>query len=207
MSDLSVRGFKLSAGVRIGLLMCTAILSFMFSFFLTTSVAMAEEVAHQADSRPADVKVYRLGAGDKINITVYGEEEYSLRGFSLPDSGVIMFVFGEVRALGLSLAELEARVVEGLRGDYLINPRVSVSMEEYRPFFINGQVNQPGAYPYKTGLTVRMAVSIAGGFKERASESNVFVIRETDPSHTQSKIGLEGELFPGDTVTVEESFF
>lgn len=207
MSDLTACKTKLSAGVRVGFWMRAAVLSFMCFFVLAASLALADEIAPQAESRLSDVKAYRLGAGDKINITVYGEEEYSLKNFSVPDSGVIMFVFGEVHALGLTLAELETRVADGLRDSYLINPRVSVSMEEYRPFFINGQVNQPGAYPYKSGLSVRMAVSIAGGFKERASESSIFVVREADPQHKQSKIGLDGEVFPGDTVTVEESFF
>ena len=163
--------------------------------------------AAEGESRQASGREFRLGAGDMINITVYGEEDLSRKNYRLPDSGQIMFPFGEVRALGLSIAELEMRIADGLRGGYLVNPRVSVSIEEYRPFFINGQVATPGAYPYKSGLTVRMAVSIAGGFKERASESNIIVVRETDPKHTQSKIGIDGEVFPGDSLTVEESFF
>lgn len=172
-----------------------------------SSLAGAAEVSLDGGSRQVSVREFRLGAGDVINITVYGEEDLSRKNYRLPDSGQIMFPFGEVRALGLSIAELETQIADGLRGGYLINPRVSVSIEEYRPFFINGQVAAPGAYPYKSGLTVRMAVSIAGGFKERASESKIFVVRETDPQHTQSKIGLDGEVFPGDAVTVEESFF
>ena len=178
-------------------------------FFLGMSLSQvyAVDAAEQGQARAFDSRAYRLGAGDVINISVYGEEDLSRQKFRLPDSGVIMFPFGEVRALGLSIAELEIRIADGLRGGYLLNPRVSVSIEEYRPFFISGQVAVPGAYPYKSGLTVRMAVSIAGGFKERASESKIFVVRETDPLHTLSKIGLDGEVFPGDAVTVEESFF
>lgn len=169
--------------------------------------ASAEEMAGQAASRMVGAAGFHLGPGDLINITVYGEEDLSRQHFRLPDSGLIMFPFGEVSASGLTISELENRIADGLRGGYLVNPRVSVSIEEYRPFFINGQVAQPGAYPYKSGLTVRMAVSIAGGFKERASESKIYVVRETDPSHRQAKIDLDGEVFPGDTVTVEESFF
>ena len=171
------------------------------------SLGSAAEMPLDGKSRQVSGREFRLGAGDMINITVYGEDDLSRKNYRLPDSGQIMFPFGEVRALGLSIAELEMRIADGLRGGYLVNPRVSVSIEEYRPFFINGQVASPGAYPYKSGLTVRMAVSIAGGFKERASESKIFVVRETDPQHTQSKIGLDGEVFPGDAVTVEESFF
>lgn len=174
---------------------------------LVASQSSAADMQSTIVATTSNSAVFRLGAGDVINITVYGEEDLSRQKYRLPDSGLIMFPFGEVRALGLSIAELEKRVADGLRGGYLLNPRVSVSIEEYRPFFISGQVAAPGAYPYKSGLTVRMAVSIAGGFKERASESKIFVVREADPLHTQSKIGLDGEVFPGDTVTVEESFF
>lgn len=167
----------------------------------------AENMLAQGGQMAVESNAYRLGAGDVINITVYGEEDLSRQKYRLPDSGVIMFPFGEVHALGVPLAVLEARIADGLRGGYLVNPRVSVSMDEYRPFYINGQVNQPGAYPYKNGLTVRMAVSVAGGFKERASQSKIFVQREKDTSHRQEKIALDAAVFPGDTVTVEESFF
>ncbi len=155
----------------------------------------------------ASATFYRLGAGDVINITVYGEEDLSRVKYRLPDSGLIMFPFGEVRALDMTIAELESAIENGLRGNYLLNPRVSVSMDEYRPFFINGQVAKPGAYPYQAGLTVRMAVSIAGGLKERASERSIFVQREKDLMHTKEEINMDGLVYPGDTVTVEESFF
>ena len=207
MSDLNIAWREPVSGVRKGLLMLAAIFCLMFFSALVNAAGQAAELPSQGEFKISDSRAYRLGAGDVINITVYGEDDLSRQKYRLPDSGLIMFPFGEVRALGLSIADLEIRIADGLRGGYLLNPRVSVSMDEYRPFFINGQVNQPGAYPYKSGLTVRMAVSIAGGFKERASESKIFVVRETDPLHTQSKIGLDGDVLPGDTVTVEESFF
>jgi polysaccharide biosynthesis/export protein VpsN len=174
---------------------------------IATSVSMAADMSGHAGFAAADGQRYRLGAGDVINIMVYGEDDLSRQKYRLPDSGLITFPFGEVRASGLSLVELETLIADGLRGGYLINPRVSVSMEEYRPFFINGQVGSPGAYPYQPGMTVRKAVTLAGGFKERASESKIFVVRETDPQHTESKIDLDGAISPGDTVTVNESFF
>jgi polysaccharide export outer membrane protein len=188
-----------------GLRRCLQI--FLFGLMVWASAGHAAEASDQPVHKAGESKVYRLGTGDVINISVYGEEDLSRQKYRLPDSGVITFPFGEVRALGLSLVELENKVADGLRGGYLVNPRVSVSMEEYRPFYINGQVDKPGAYPYKPGLTVRMAVSIAGGFKERASMSNIFIQRENDDQHAQTKIGLDGAVSPGDTITVEESFF
>lgn len=174
---------------------------------LVPSVAHAVDSLRKDEVAVSDSKGYKLGAGDVINISVYGEDDLSRHAYRLPDSGLITFPFGEVRSLGLSLIELENKVADGLRGTYLINPRVSVSIETYRPFFINGQVSNPGAYPYQPGITVRKAVALAGGLKERASESKIFLIKETDAEHKQNKITMDGPVFPGDTVTVEESFF
>lgn len=186
---------------------CLQILLVLFGLMTSQwlSVTYAADLPGVADV--SESKGYRLGTGDVINISVYGEEDLSRHAYRLPDSGLITFPFGEVRALGLSLVELENKVADGLRGGYLINPRVSVSIEAYRPFFINGQVSSSGAYPYQPGMSVRKAVTLAGGLKERASESKIFVMRETDAEHKQTKIGMDGSVFPGDTITVEESFF
>lgn len=191
-----------NSALRRAFLMLSGLLVFGF---LTIPLGVAADMSGRIGTLSSDN--YRLGAGDAINISVYGEEDLSRQKYRLTDSGSISFPFGEVHALGLTLSELESRIADGLRGGFLINPRVSVSIEEYRPFFINGQVKSPGAYPFQPGITVRKAVTLAGGFKERASESNIFVMRETDSRHTQSKIGSDGAVFPGDTITVEESFF
>lgn len=205
MSDLS--DGALSFYLRRNLLKLMAFMVFMAFGGLAPCFANAADLTTKEESAGEDSKGYRLGTGDVINIAVYGEEDLSRRGYRLPDSGLITFPFGEVRALGLSLVELENKVADGLRGGYLINPRVSVSIETYRPFFINGQVSSSGAYPYQPGMSVRKAVALAGGLKERASESKIFVMRETDTEHKQTKISMDGPVFPGDTITVEESFF
>ena len=151
---------------------------------------------------------YRLGAGDVINITVYDEKELSLEKVKLSDAGSILFpMLGEIRVLGLTVSALQQKVTEGLKGTYLINPKVTVSVEQYRDVFVNGEVYKPGNYPYQPGLTVRKAVSIAGGFKDRANKDTVSIIHENQikPEATKSELGALVE--PGDTITVEESFF
>ncbi|MCX7192183.1 MAG: polysaccharide export protein [Proteobacteria bacterium] len=169
--------------------------------------ASAADMSGQIGQKFSDSRTYRLSSGDVISITVFDEEDLSRLNYRLPDTGIISFPFGEVRALGLSISELEMKVIEGLRKGYLKNPRVSVSMMEYSPFFVIGQVNKPGGYPYQVGMTVRKAIALAGGFAPRGSESKVFVVREADTQNTQSKIDLDGDVFAGDTVTVEEGFF
>jgi polysaccharide export outer membrane protein len=165
-------------------------------------------VAHQSQGTAAKVtEGYHLGAGDVLTIRVYGEDDMSREKFRLPDSGNISFPFGDVVALGLTVSQLETRITEGLRGRFLINPRVSVSIEEYRQFFIYGQVERPGGYPFQPGLNVRKAVSIAGGFKVRASTDKIFIVREGDAENAAAQVTLNSLVWPGDTITVEESFF
>ena len=82
-----------------------------------------------------------------------------------------------------------------------------MAIEEYRNFFVNGMVEKPGGYPFAPGLTVRKAISIAGGFKERASREKINVIRDDDPKQTPRKVDLSSAVLPGDILTIEESFF
>lgn len=151
---------------------------------------------------------YRLGAGDVVNIRVFGEDDLSKEKIKLTDAGTVPYsVLGELRVLGLTVGDLERLIADGLRGRYLVNPLVSVQIEEYRPFYINGMVEKPGGYPYQPGLTLRKAASIAGGFRERASSTKLFVIREHDPSNKPEKADMNTPISPGDIITVEESFF
>jgi polysaccharide export outer membrane protein len=160
--------------------------------------------APAADSN--DLSGYRLSAGDKVRIAVFGEDDLTLSE-RVSDRGTISYpLLGELRVADLTPGELEELVTYRLRGPYLVDPRVRVSIEEYREFFVMGQVNRPGSYAYLPGLTVRKAISIAGGFTERASRNKVFVVSERDPDE-ERRVKQEDEVGPGDTVVVKESFF
>lgn len=161
-----------------------------------------------APAQEAGLSSYALGAGDVISIRVFGEDEFTKEKIRLTDAGTIFFPsVGEIRINGITLGELEQIVTNGLKGRVLVNPRVSVEINEYRPFFITGMVRNPGSYPYQPGLTVRKAASLAGGLRERASVKKIFVIRERDASQTPRLVDLDSPIGPGDLVTVEESFF
>ena len=182
-----------------------------FIFFAGLCLACASALA-QADSdappKSESLSKYKLSTGDVISITVFGEEDLKKEKTRLTDAGTISYpVLGEIEVRGKTVGDLEKIITEGLRGRYLVNPRVSVTIEEYRPFFINGQVEKGGSYPYQPGLTVRKAATIAGGFKERASLSKIFIVRDGDPSNTPKKVDLNAQIQPGDMITVEESFF
>lgn len=161
-----------------------------------------------AAAKGESLSTYKLAAGDVITITVFGEDDLTKAKTRLTDAGTISYpVLGEIDVLGKTVGELEKAIADGLRGRYLVNPRVSVTIDEYRPFFINGQVGKPGSYPYQPGLTVSKAVTIAGGFTERASQSKIYLVREGDRSGKRNKVDLYDLIHPGDTITVEESFF
>ena len=173
--------------------------------FLCLSAALA---GAQAPARDLSVSNYRLGSGDVITIEVLGEDDLKRERIRLSDAATISYpILGEIHLSGKTVGELERIIREGLRGRYLVNPQVTVTINEYRNFYINGQIKRPGGYPYVPGLTVIKAVSIAGGFSERAAQDKIFVVRENDSAQKRIKVGLNTAVHPGDIVTVEESFF
>lgn len=152
---------------------------------------------------------YRLGSGDVIKIAVYEEPDLGLE-VKLSDAGTVSYPFlGELEVAGLTVGQLETRITTGLRGDYLIEPNVTVSVAEYRPFYIHGEVENPGGFAFLPGLTLRKAIALAGGFTERASRNKMYVIRDgVDMVNKKGRqIGLAERLMPGDIVTIEQSFF
>lgn len=161
-----------------------------------------------AQAQDNAVSNYRLGAGDVITIQVLGEEDLKRERIRLSDAATISYpILGEIRLLGKTVGELERLIRDGLKGRYLVNPQVTVTINEYRNFFINGQVERPGGYPFIPGLTVRKAVSLAGGFRDRAAKDKIFVIRDDDPKQVPHRVDLNAMVQPGDILTVEESFF
>lgn len=150
---------------------------------------------------------YRLNAGDMIAIHVYGEEDLTLET-RLGESGMINYPYlGLLNAKGMSVAELEQAISRGLKGDYLINPSVHVSVAEYRPFYIYGEVNNPGGYPYQPGLTVERAVALAGGLTERASTNGIIINRQVGANKTTLNVRLTASVYPDDSIVIKESFF
>jgi polysaccharide biosynthesis/export protein VpsN len=151
---------------------------------------------------------YKLGSGDVITIRVLGEEDLKREKVKLSDAVTISFpVLGEIKAGGMTVGALEDYITKGLKGRYLLDPQVTISIYEYRNFFVNGEVEKPGGYPYSPGLTVRKAISIAGGFKERAAREKMSIIRDDDRTQTPRKVDLNAPVLPGDILTVEQSFF
>lgn len=150
---------------------------------------------------------YTLALGDVVGVHVFDEPDLSFERVPITDTGTIVFPFvGEITARGRTTAQVREAIIGGLKPDYLVDPKVTVSIVEYRPFFLTGEVERPGSIPYQPGLTLRQAVTIAGGLTERASTSRINVITE-DSGGKSVRIGMDYLIKPGDTITVDESFF
>lgn len=151
---------------------------------------------------------YRLGPGDLISIIVYDEKDLSLENVRVPTNGIVsMPLLGNIIVENSTVHELETKVANALRQGYLKSPNVTVNILEYRPFFINGEVRKPGAYPYVDGLTVRKAITLAGGATERASYKKIDLIHEGGDENAKTIVDLETHLMPGDVLTIGESLF
>lgn len=176
-------------------------------FFLSILVLLV--LAHQPVFGQGAVTAsnYRLDSGDHVRIQVYGEPELNVES-RLSDAGTVIYPFlGELRLAGRTIGEVERLITDGLKGDYLVDPRVTVMIVEYRQFYVRGEVKNPGGFPYQPGLTVQKAIILAGGFTERASRSKIFVTSETSGNDPLVKAKYDTPISPGDVIVVEESFF
>ncbi len=164
-------------------------------------------VAWASGPAAADSAAYRLAAGDELKIKVFDNADISGE-YQVDAAGNISFpLVGQVRAAGLTVDELKRDLTTQLDRDYLVDPKVSVEVLNFRPIFVIGQVNAPGSYPYSSGMTVRQAVALAGGYTRRASTSSMNVIRQ-DGSGGSVEIELseDSPLLPGDTIEIERRF-
>jgi polysaccharide export outer membrane protein len=150
---------------------------------------------------------YRLDAGDRLRIVIYGQE--GLTNTYAIDAGgsITMPLIGAVHARGLTPAGLAAEITGKLRNGYIREPSVAVEIEAYRPFFILGEVAAPGQYPYVPNMSVESAVAIAGGFSPRAKRDRVTLTHTDAGSSSRVVVPLGTPLSPGDTVLVGERWF
>lgn len=152
----------------------------------------------------AQAQQYQLASGDVIKIYVLGEPDLTDEAVKLNDAGTFSYPFlGSIEARGRTPADIERQITAGLSNGYLKDPKVTVSVVEYRPFFIGGEVKAPGGYPYKPGLTMDRAIALAGGLTERASVKRININRSGSSSAAQLSTPVE----PGDTITIDQGFF
>jgi polysaccharide export outer membrane protein len=150
---------------------------------------------------------YRLASGDRVRVIVFGQDNLS-NSFSVDGSGAVAIpLIGGVHAQGLTTSELAQAIEARLRQGYVREPRVSVEVEAFRPFFVMGEVNVAGQYPFINGMTVQNAIAVAGGFTPRAVQDSVDITRIVSGSPATFSEPPAFPVRPGDTITVRERFF
>jgi polysaccharide export outer membrane protein len=150
---------------------------------------------------------YRLGTGDRVKVIVFGHADLSGE-FGIDGHGRLSLpLIQAIEAAGLTARQLERVITNKLRPDYLKNPRVSVEILSYRPFYIIGEVKNPGSYPYVNGMTVINAVALAGGYTYRAKTSEITITRADDAAKDKLPVDAGTLVRPGDVIEVPERFF
>jgi len=143
---------------------------------------------------------YKLGVGDKIRILVFEEPDMSFE-LTVNNAGVFSYPYlNEIVVKDKTTAELESELTQGLKGRVLVNPNIAVSVLEYRPFSIGGEVKNPGNYPFEPNLTLRKAINLAGGVTEWSNGKRFRVEREK--AIANERLDLDSPVYPGDVVTV-----
>lgn len=150
---------------------------------------------------------YLLDTGDRLRIFVYGQPNLS-RLYSVDHAGnVSVPLIGSVRARGRTVYQLAGAIRSMLGAKYVRDPQVTVDIQENRPFFILGEVRNGGKFPYVSGMTVKTAVAIAGGFSERADERIALLTRRINGMVEVIEAPMDYVMKPGDTIHVRERFF
>lgn len=159
------------------------------------------------DQAKVEKPSYQLGSGDLLKVTVFKHTDLSGE-YRVDGSGTISFpLIGTIKAGGLTIQKLRENIVLKLKEGYLKNPSVSVEVLNFRPFYILGEVNQPGDYSYVSAMTVLNAVAMAGGFTGRAKRSDIVIIRANDPKRAKSDANLDTVVLPGDIIEVSQRLF
>lgn len=175
---------------------CMAIVAIVVMTFATLALPVNADTASSGN--------FRLDTGDKVRITVFGHEDLSGEFEVDPTGRISMPLIQDVQASGLTPAELENGIVGALQPDYLKNPRVTVELLTFKPFYILGEVEKPGSYDYVNGMTILESVALAGGFTYRAKHKKMTIVRASDPEKKKIPATVETRVLPGDVIEVPE---
>lgn len=161
--------------------------------------------ALQSDTVLANDDQFQIGAGDSIVVRIYNEPDLTVEA-KVGASGVLRFpLIGDVTVVAKTPKQLSAEIEQAYRNGYLVSPSVSVVIDAFRPFYIRGSVNRPGAYEFEFDMTVDQAIAIAGGLTERASKKDWIILRGEQKQRIEAH--EETRIYPGDIIQIEKSFF
>jgi polysaccharide export outer membrane protein len=149
----------------------------------------------------------RLQGGDRIRVIVFGEDKLTGDYDIDPGGFVSLPLAGTLQAAGLTKAELEKLLTQKFHSSYLRDPKVTVDIASFRPFYVLGEVLKPGEYPYKSGLTVLSAIAVAGGQTYRASNSTILIKRAGDTQLKSYDMSADVPIYPGDLIRLPQRYF
>jgi len=153
------------------------------------------------------IAAYELGSGDRIRLTVYGEADLSGE-FAVNGEGVVSLpLIGNVKAAGMTVSQLSESIATQFKAGYLLDPKVSIEVINFRPYYIMGEVSKTGEYPYTDGLNVINAIARAEGFTYRAQQKKVFIKHFGDVTETEVPLTTDLLVMPGDTIRIAERHF
>jgi polysaccharide export outer membrane protein len=150
---------------------------------------------------------YRFGVGDKVKVLIYGEPDLSGAVEVNALGNVAVPLIGEVPAKGTTIDELRSAIASRLAAGYLKSPKVNIEITNYRPIYVQGEVRSGGEFKYRTGLTIRDAIAMAGGYSYRANQGYVVVMRQGEPREVRVDLPTREAVLPGDNIRVPERIF
>jgi polysaccharide export outer membrane protein len=167
------------------------------------SVGGANDVAPAG----AGMNSYRLGSGDEIKVTVYGEPDLSGNFTVDGDGQITMSLIGQVEVGKMTLGEASEKLQSKLKDGWLRDPKVAIELVKGRPYYILGEVNKPGEYPFSSGLTVMNAIASAGDFTYRADKGRILIKSVDSPVEREVELTPSTQVRPGDTIRIRERLF
>ncbi|MEQ1780357.1 MAG: polysaccharide biosynthesis/export family protein [Hyphomonadaceae bacterium] len=180
-----------------------------FGALVLSACASGPAMSGPDDATPAaaGMNSYRLGSGDEIKVTVYGEPDLS-GPFTVDGEGQItMSLIGQVEVGKLTLGEASDKLQTKLKDGWLKDPKVAVELVKGRPYYILGEVNKPGEYPFSSGLTVMNAIASAGDFTYRADKGRILIKSVDSPNEREVDLTPSTQVRPGDTIRIRERLF
>lgn len=178
------------------------------SLLCSACVSGTIPASSSADLAAGHMAQYKLGPGDRLRVITFGHEDLTAE-FLVSDGGDIAFpLVGQVKAVDLTTDQLEQNLGSALKnGGFVVNPNISVEVIQYRPFYILGEVQKPGAYPYSAGLTALSAIATAGGITYRGNQRKIYVRRAGSTTEVEIPVTAATPIMPGDTVRIGERIF
>lgn len=186
------------------------LIALIFGLLTAACSASVSEMSVSGPRYTAEIsgpEEYKLGAGDKVRLTVYNEPTLSGE-FSVSSSGVLSFpLIGDIAADNRTTQDIATETQTKLADGYLRDPKVNIEVVSYRPFFILGEVKSPGQYPYASGMTVLNAIATAQGFSPRAERKVAYIRRSGAAIEESFRLTPDLRVWPGDTIRVGERYF